>query len=253
MSASAASARSLCSASEGPPGARRAAHPAALLISSAYWAGMRAGAPVLLGAVDQLGTSRRNERSAVTTAMWRGGSGTRRRPSTSPAPVTPRPPPAAAYPSPAAQAIAVGLAAGCSSAVTQQPDEQAHRALAAGTPGRPLMLSCTERSNAGAVAPGPGDVVVGPLYIINAKDSADPNGAGSAPQHGYKYPIAVAPGEVVTMMIAASARGHVVIGNPYGPPAGVVAATYRACQPGQEQGWTLFVQGFAFTDGRTRG
>ncbi len=152
-----------------------------------------------------------------------------------------------------ALAIAVGLAAGCSSAATRQPNEQARRALAVGTPGRPLMLSCTERSNPGAVAPGPGDAVVGPLYIINAKDSVDPNGAGSAPQHGYKYPIAVAPGATVTMMIAASARGHVVIGNPYGPPAGVVAATYRACQPGQEQGWTVFVQGFVFTDGRTRG
>jgi len=150
-------------------------------------------------------------------------------------------------------AIAVSLAAGCSSSVTQQPNEQPHRALAAGTPGRPLMLSCTERSNGGAVAPGPGDVVVGPLYIINAKQSVDPNGAGSAPPHGYKYPIAVAPGAIVTMMIAAPARGHVVIDNPYGPPAGVVAASYRACQPGQEQGWTVFVQGFTFTDGRTRG
>ncbi len=150
-------------------------------------------------------------------------------------------------------AIAVSLAAGCSSSVTQQPNEQPHRALAAGTPGRPLMLSCTERSNGGAVAPGPGDVVVGPLYIINAKQTVDPNGAGSAPQHGYKYPIAVAPGAIVTMMIAAPARGHVVIDNPYGPPAGVVAASYRACQPGQEQGWTVFVQGFTFTDGRTRG
>ena len=150
-------------------------------------------------------------------------------------------------------AIAVSLAAGCSSSVTQQPNEQPHRALAAGTPGRPLMLSCTERSNGGAVAPGPGDVVVGPLYIINAKQTVDPNGAGSAPQHGYKYPIAVAPGAIVTMMIAAPARGHVVIDNPYGPPAGVVAASYRACQPGREQGWTVFVQGFTFTDGRTRG
>jgi hypothetical protein len=150
-------------------------------------------------------------------------------------------------------AIAVALAAGCSSAATQQRSEQAHRALASGTPGRPLMLSCTEKSVGQPVAPGPGDVVIGPLYIINAKDSVDPSGAGSAPQHGYKYPIAVAPGATVTMMIAASARGHVVIDNPYGPPAGVVAASYRACQPGQEQGWTVFVQGFTFTDGRTRG
>ena len=152
-----------------------------------------------------------------------------------------------------ALAIAVGLAAGCSSAATQQPNEQAHRALVAGTAGRPLMLSCTERSNGGVVAPGPGDVVVGPLYIIDAKQTVDPNGAGSAPQHGYKYPIAVAPGATVTMMIAASARGHIVIDNPYGPPAGVVAASYRACRPGQQQGWTVFVQFFTFTDGRTRG
>jgi hypothetical protein len=122
-----------------------------------------------------------------------------------------------------------------------------------GTPGRPLMLSCSEKSVAGPVTPGPGDVVVGPLYIINARNSVDPSGAGSAPQHEYKYPIAVAPGATVTMMIAASARGHVVIDNPYGPPAGVVAASYRACQPGQTQGWTVFVQGFTFTDGRTRG
>jgi hypothetical protein len=151
-----------------------------------------------------------------------------------------------------ALALAVGLAAGCSSLVTRHPDEQARRALAAGTPGRPLMLSCTQRSRP-PIAPGPGDVVVGPLFLIDAKDSADPSGAGSAPQHGYKYPIAVAPGATVTMMIAAPARGRVVIDNPYGAPAGVVAASYRACQPGPEQGWTVFVQGFTFTDGRTRG
>src|SRR5216683_6443917 len=78
-------------------------------------------------------------------------------------------------------------------------------------------------------------------------------GQALPPQHGYKYPIAVAPGATVTMMIAASARGHIVIDNPYGPPAGVVAASYRACRPGQQQGWTVFVQFFTFTDGRTRG
>lgn len=150
-------------------------------------------------------------------------------------------------------AIAVCLAAGCSSAATQQPTGRASPALAVGTPGRPLMLSCGEKSVADPVTPGPGDLVVGPLYFINAKQSVDPNGAGHAPQPWFKYPIAVAPGATVTMMIAASARGHVVITNPYGPSPGVVAASYRACLPGQEQGWTVFVQGFTFTDGRTRG
>jgi hypothetical protein len=133
------------------------------------------------------------------------------------------------------------------------PASSPHASEPLGAPGRPLMLCCSEESVGSPLAPGPGDVVVGPLYIINAKDSADPNGAGSAPQHGYKYPIAVAPGATVTMMIAAPACGHVVIDNPYGPPAGVVAASYRACPPGQQRCWTVFVQGFTFTDGRTRG
>jgi hypothetical protein len=122
-----------------------------------------------------------------------------------------------------------------------------------GSPGNPLMLSCDQQSVGPDVAPGPGDLVVGPLFIINARDSVNPSGAGRAPQHSYKYPIAVAPGATVTMMIAAPARGHVVIDNPYGPSAGVVAATYRACQPGGRSSWTVFVQGFTFTDGRTRG
>jgi hypothetical protein len=55
------------------------------------------------------------------------------------------------------------------------------------------------------------------------------------------------------MMIAPSARGHVVIDSPHGPSPGVIAATYRACQPSAYPGWTVFVQGFTFTDGRTRG
>src|SRR5262245_27678603 len=102
------------------------------------------------------------------------------------------------------------LAAGCTSAATLQPNRRAHRALAVGTPGRPLMLSCSEKSVAGPVTPGRGDLVVGPLYIINARNSVDPSGADPAPQHWYKYPIAIAPGATATVMIAASARGHVV-------------------------------------------
>jgi hypothetical protein len=139
---------------------------------------------------------------------------------------------------------------------TQPLASRPHVTEPLGSPGRPLMLSCTEKSVGDPVTPGPGDVVVGPLYILLARNSVDPSGAGSAPQHRYKYPIAVAPGSTVTMMIAASARGHVVIDNPYAHLWGiglVAAATYRACQPGQQQGWTVFVQGFTFTDGRTRG
>jgi hypothetical protein len=156
-----------------------------------------------------------------------------------------------------ALAIAAGSAAGCTTAAPQQPSKQSHHGPAAdtlGSPGNPLELTCNQSSSfPNPVTPGQGDVVVGALDIINARDSADPSGAGPTPQPGYKYPIAVAPGAAVTMMIAPPARGHVVIDNPYGPATGVTAATYQACQPSSEPGWTVFVQGFTFTDGRTRG
>jgi hypothetical protein len=158
----------------------------------------------------------------------------------------------------AALAVAAVGVAGCSSAMSHQPSKQPHRRPAIGTlaslgsPGNPLMLSCDQASRPPLQGPRPGDLVVGPLWIINGRDSLDPNGAGPRPQHGYKYPIAVTPGATVTMMIAPPARGHVVIDNPYGPP-GVVAATYQACRPSFSRGWSVFVQGFTFTDGRTRG
>jgi hypothetical protein len=153
--------------------------------------------------------------------------------------------------------VAVGVAA-CSSAVPHPSSKQPHRGHVIGTlatlgsPGNPLMLSCDQTSNSGPQKPRPGDLVVGPLWIINGRDSVDPNGAGPHPQHGYKYPIAVTPGATVTMMIAPRARGHVVIDNPYGP-SGVVAATYKACQPSFSRAWSVFVQSFTFTDGRARG
>jgi hypothetical protein len=156
----------------------------------------------------------------------------------------------------AALAMTAASAAGCTTAAPQQPSRPSPRGPATGTlgsPGNPLMLSCDQASVPNTAAPKHGDLVVGPLYIINARNSVDPKGTGPTPQHGYKYPIAVRPGATVTMMIAPSARGHVVIDNPYGPSPGVIAATYQACQPSAYPGWTVFVQGFTFTDGRTRG
>jgi hypothetical protein len=123
--------------------------------------------------------------------------------------------------------------------------------LTRGSSGNPVVLSCDQTSNP-PVAPRPGDLVVGPLWIMNARDSADPNGAGPSPSHAYKYPIGVRPGATVTMMIAPTARGHVVIENPY-VQFGVTAATYRACPPSSSAGWSVFAQGLAFTDGRTHG
>ena len=159
----------------------------------------------------------------------------------------------------AALAIAAVGAAGCSSAMSHQSGEQPNRAPAVaaqstlGSPADPLMLSCDQTSRPPLPGPEPGDLVVGPLWIINGRDSVDPNGAGPHPQHEYKYPVAVTDGATVTMTIAPPARGHVVIDNPYGPSPGVTAATYQACQPNSHRGWSVFVQGFTFTDGRTRG
>jgi len=120
-----------------------------------------------------------------------------------------------------------------------------------GSAANPVVFTCDQTSNPPS-KPRPGDLVVGPLWIINGRNAVDPNAAGPSPQHAYKYPIGVRPGATVTMMIAPAARGHVVINNPYAP-SGVVAATYRACSPSSSKGWSVFAQGFAFTDGRTRG
>ena len=158
----------------------------------------------------------------------------------------------------AALAIAAVAAAGCSPAASHQSSKQPHRGPAPGTlatlgsPGNPLMLSCDQTSRPPLPGPRPGDLVVGPLWIINARDSVDPNGAGPIPAHAYKYPIGVRPGATVTMRIAPSARGHVVIDNPR-VPFGVIAATYRACSASSSPGWSVFVQYIAFTNGQTRG
>lgn len=123
-----------------------------------------------------------------------------------------------------------------------------------GSPGNPLMLSCAEESFAGGSdpepqQPQPGDLAVGPLFIINGKRlaAADPAGYGS---HGsYKVPLVVLRGSTVTVTIGVQARGQVVIDNPYAPVGGVVSASYHPCS-----GVTgFFAQGFAFTHGQTRG
>ncbi len=119
-----------------------------------------------------------------------------------------------------------------------------------GSPGNPLKLSCAEQSTGAApMMPGPDDLVIGPLDIVEGKLLATANPAGYGEHGSYKVPIAIGPGATVTVVIAAQARGRVVIDNPYGPPGGVAAATYPSCQPG----WTVFAQGLAFPDRRARG
>jgi hypothetical protein len=117
------------------------------------------------------------------------------------------------------------------------------------------VLTCADESFPGAPSspvpqtPQRGDLVVGPLFIVEGKvlAGADPAGYG---EHGrYKVPIIVKMGRMVTMTIAPPARGEVVIDNPYSPVGGVVSASYHSCA--NEAGF--FAQGFAFTDPRARG
>ena len=124
-----------------------------------------------------------------------------------------------------------------------------------GSPGHPLLLSCGEESFTEPPVPQqprPADLVIGPLFIVNGKRlaTADPAGYG---EHGsYKIPIIVTMGSTVTITIAAPARGHVMIDNPYAHSVGVsdlAAATYRSCS--HIAGF--FAQGFAFAHGQARG
>jgi hypothetical protein len=120
----------------------------------------------------------------------------------------------------------------------------------AGSPGSPQVFSCGEESflpGPMPKMPGPGDLAVGPLVIIdgNKVANADPAGWG---QHGsYKIPFFVPRGSTVTVTIDPPARGHVVIDNPYAHR--VTAATYRPCA----NVTGFFAQGFAFTNGQIRG
>ncbi len=159
-------------------------------------------------------------------------------------------------------AIAGCTLAGCSGAAPHQarhlpvsqpparPSAHSSPSGPVGSPGNPLMLSCTGQSvgPAGAL-PAPDDLVTGPLDILSGKKLATADPAGYGDRGEYKVPVAIGPGATVTVMIAPQARGRVVIDNSYGPAGGVAAATYHSCPAG----WTVFIQGFAFPDHRARG
>jgi hypothetical protein len=121
-----------------------------------------------------------------------------------------------------------------------------------GSPGNPLMLSCAQESFPGYPSqmphlPTPGDLAIGPLFILNGKLQAS---AGSGDHGSYpKVPFAVVPGSTVTVTIGAQARGQVGIDNPYAYGGPVAAATYYSC-PGP---MGFFAQGFTFTSGQARG
>ncbi len=171
------------------------------------------------------------------------------------------------FPGPALAAAACAILARCTAGATPGA---AHRATPApspplagspratartGSPDNPLLLSCGEESfteSAVPQQPQPGDLVIGPLFIVNGKRLATAKPAGYGYHGRYKIPIIVTMGSTVTVTIAAPARGQVVIDNPYAHARGVsrvTAATYRSCP--RKAGF--FAQGFAFAHGQTRG
>jgi hypothetical protein len=121
-----------------------------------------------------------------------------------------------------------------------------------GSPGNPLNLACAQESFTDPAVPqrpGPGDLTIGPLFIVGGKRVATASPAGYGDRGSYKIPLILVMGSTATVTIAAPARGHVVISNPYSPVGGVAAAKYHSCA--RRMGF--FAQGFAFTHGQIRG
>lgn len=123
---------------------------------------------------------------------------------------------------------------------------------------RPLMveqLDCSQEvtqaqiSPSAPIRPGPHDLVIGPLSFPDGQRLGYMRPQGFGSDGGYKIPPVLAPGATVTIVIARSARSHVVLDNPQAPRGGVVAATFHGCR----HAWGFFPGGFMFTDHRARG
>jgi hypothetical protein len=165
---------------------------------------------------------------------------------------------------PALAALTCAILAGCTAGATSSTARLATfspspslasspRATARiGSPANPLLLACGQESFLDppvAQQSQPGDLVIGPLFIVSGKRLATANPADWGDHGSYKLPLVLTPGSTATVTIAVQARGQVVISNPDSPVGGVVAASYHSCShtPG------FFAQGFAFTGGQTRG
>jgi hypothetical protein len=156
---------------------------------------------------------------------------------------------------PAVTAVACFILSACTGGAVPravQVTATASAAGPAGSAGHPAVFSCAEESFSGDASvpqrPQPGDLAAGPLIIPGGQRLATADPAGYGDHGSYKIPFVVIEGATVTVTIAAPARGHVVISNPYAP-ASVTAATYRSCA----RAAGFFAQGFAFTGGQTRG
>lgn len=151
-------------------------------------------------------------------------------------------------------------AAGAKGSATSPPRSPAGSPQVLGPPGsvgNPLVLSCDAESWPGpplAFHPRLADLVIGPLVIVNGKMASRLTAAEYGYRsygHGgraYKMAMVLTTDSTVTVTIAPSARGHVVIDIP-STRGGVTSATYHACaRPGG-----FFAQGLAFTHPPARG
>jgi hypothetical protein len=123
-----------------------------------------------------------------------------------------------------------------------------------GSAGNPLVKSCAKESLAYppiSQHPQPGDLVVGPLFIIEGNRLARAKPAGYGQHGAYKIPVVLTEGSTATITVSAPARKRVVIDpqSAVGSAGGVSAITYHACQ--HQLGF--FPQILAFTDGQIRG
>ncbi|SRR6266851_2586140 len=109
-----------------------------------------------------------------------------------------------------ALAFASCAIAGCSGAAPHQarhlpasqpparPSARSSPSGPVGSPGNPLMLSCTGQSlgPAGAL-PAPDDLITGPLDVLSGKKLATADPAGYGDRGEYKIPVAIGPGATV--------------------------------------------------------
>jgi hypothetical protein len=149
-------------------------------------------------------------------------------------------------------ALALVVLAGCTATGTASPPAGSAGLAGVGSPGNPLLVSCGQESFSDPPPPAqaqPGDLAIGPLYVVNGRRLAAVSPADYSSHGSWKVPFVVAPGATATVEIGPNGRGQVVISGPYTPGGGVVAATYRSCA-----GKTgFFAQSFTFLHGQTRG
>jgi hypothetical protein len=100
-------------------------------------------------------------------------------------------------------------------------------------------------------APGPTDLVVGPLSyggLLSFADPANRPGVQADGSYFYKSGAQLTPGATVTVTIAPAASAYASVLTEYGAPQGYRQVIFRACPGGKHGTW--WVGGFVLRDRR---